>query len=61
MVVIPKSVHRDRIEQNLNIWDFALSDTDMAEIAKLDVGHSEIVSHSDPNFVKMLHGLKLHE
>lgn len=61
VVVIPKSVHRDRIEQNLNIWDFALSDTDMAEIAKLDVGHSEIVSHSDPNFVKMLHGLKLHE
>ena len=61
VVVIPKSVHRDRIEQNLNIWDFALSDADMAEIAKLDVGHSEIVSHSDPNFVKMLHGLKLHE
>lgn len=61
VVVIPKSVHRDRIEQNLNIWDFALSDTDMAEIAKLDVGHSEIVSHSDPNFVKRLHELKLHE
>ncbi len=61
VVVIPKSVHRDRIEQNLNIWDFALSDADMAEIAKLDVGHSEIVSHSDPNFVKRLHELKLHE
>lgn len=61
VVVIPKSVHRDRMEQNLSIWDFALSDADMAEIAKLDVGHSEIVSHSDPNFVKMLHGLKLHE
>lgn len=61
VVVIPKSVHRDRMEQNLSIRDFALSDADMAEIAKLDVGHSEIVSHSDPNFVKMLHGLKLHE
>ncbi len=61
VVVIPKSVHRDRMEQNLSIWDFALSDADMAEIAKLDVGHSEIVSHSDPNFVKMLHELKLHE
>lgn len=61
VVVIPKSVHRDRMEQNLSIWDFALSDADMTEIAKLDVGHSEIVSHSDPNFVKMLHGLKLHE
>lgn len=61
VVVIPKSVHRDRIEQNLGIWDFALSTEDMAEIAKLDIGHSEIVSHNDPGFVKMLHGLKLHE
>lgn len=61
VVVIPKSIHKDRMEQNLGIWDFALSTEDMAEIAKLDVGHSEIVSHSDPNFVKMLHGLKLHE
>lgn len=61
VVVIPKSVHKDRIEQNMDIWDFALSDSDMAEIAKLDIGHSEIVDHSDPNFVKMLHGLKVHE
>ena len=31
----------------MNIWDFQLSDEDMAEIAKLDIGHSEIVDHSD--------------
>lgn len=61
VVVIPKSVHRDRMEQNLDIWDFALSDADMSEIAKLDIGHSEIVSHSDPGFVKMLHGWKIHD
>lgn len=60
VVVIPKSVHKDRMEQNMGIWDFALTDEDMAEIAKLDVGHSEIVDHSSPAFVKMLHGLKLH-
>lgn len=60
VVVIPKSVHKDRMEQNMDIWDFALTDEDMAEIAKLDVGHSEIVDHSSPAFVKMLHGLKLH-
>lgn len=60
VVVIPKSVHRDRMEQNINIWDFTLSDGDMAEIAKLDIGHSEIVDHSSPAFVKMLHGMKLH-
>lgn len=61
VVVIPKSVHKDRIEQNMNIWDFELSEEDMNEIAKLDIGHSEIVNHDDPNFVKMLHGLKVHE
>ena len=60
VVVIPKSVHKDRMEQNMGIWDFALTDEDMAEIAKLDIGHSEIVDHSSPAFVKMLHGLKLH-
>ena len=60
VVVIPKSVHKDRMEQNMNIWDFELSEEDMNEIAKLDIGHSEIVNHDDPNFVKMLHGLKVH-
>ena len=60
VTVIPKSVHKERMEQNLDIWDFTLSDEDMAEIAKLDLGHSEIVNHSDPAFVKMLHGAKIH-
>ena len=61
VVVIPKSVHRDRMEQNMDIWDFKLSDEDMAEIAKLDLGHSEIVNHDDPGFVKMLHSMKVHD
>ena len=61
VTVIPKSVHKERMEQNLDIWDFTLSDEDMAEIAKLDLGHSEIVNHDDPAFVKMLHSRKLHE
>ena len=61
VVVIPKSVHKDRMEQNMNIWDFNLSDEDMAEIAKLDLGHSEIVNHADPGFIKMLHTMKIHD
>ena len=61
VVVIPKSVHKDRMEQNMNIWDFQLSEEDMAEIAKLDLGHSEIVNHDDPGFAKMLHGMKIHD
>ena len=61
VTVIPKSVHKERMEQNMDIWDFQLSDGDMAEIARLDIGHSEIVDHSDPKFVQMLHRMKIHE
>ncbi len=61
VTVIPKSVHKERMEQNIGIWDFQLSDEDMAEISKLDIGHSEIVDHSDPKFVQMLHQMKIHD
>lgn len=61
VVVIPKSIHKNRMEQNIDIWDFRLSEEDMAQIAKLDLGHSEIVDHSAPGFVKMLHSMKVHD
>ena len=61
VVVIPKSVKAERMAQNFDIWNFTLSAKDMAEIAKLDIGHSEIVDHNNPNFVKMLHQLKVHD
>lgn len=61
VTVIPKSVHSERMKQNLDIWDFQLSGEDMAEIARLDIGHSEIVDHSDPKFVQMLHQMKIHQ
>ena len=57
VTVISKSVHKERMEQNLAIWDFQLTDEDMQEIAKLDIGHSEIVDHIDPGFVKMMHSM----
>lgn len=60
VAVIPKSVHKERMEQNMDIWDFKLSEEDKREIAALDIGHSEIVDHYDPAFVKMLHGMKIH-
>ena len=61
VVVIPKSVHKERMEQNIDIWDFMLSKEDMKRIAKLDLGHSEIVDHSDPQFVRMLHKMNIHD
>lgn len=60
VVVIPKSIHRKRMEQNLNIWDFTLTGDEMARIGALDMGHSKIVDHNDPRFIKMLHDLKVH-
>lgn len=60
VAVIPKSTHKERMEQNIDIWDFSLSNEDMESIKKLDLGHSEIVNHYDPAFVKMLHNMKIH-
>lgn len=58
--IIPKSVHVERMEQNIDIWDFTLTDDEMARIATKDLGHSEIVNHDDPAFVKMLCGMSIH-
>lgn len=59
--IIPKSVHVGRMEQNIDIWDFQLTDEEMEKIAAKDLGHSEIVNHDDPGFVKALCGMKVHE
>ncbi|MGN1023915.1 MAG: aldo/keto reductase [Lachnospiraceae bacterium] len=59
--VIPKSVHKERMAQNLDIWDFQLDEEDMKEIASMDIGHSEIVNHYDPAFVQLLHQIKVHD
>lgn len=61
VVIIPKSTHIERMEQNMDIWDFEFSADEMAKITALDLGKSEIVDHSDPAFIKMIHSLKVHE
>lgn len=59
--IIPKSVKIERMEQNIDIWDFELTDDEMAAVAAKDLGHSEIVNHDDPQFVKALNSMKIHE
>lgn len=57
VVVIPKSTHKERMEQNFDVFDFALSTEDMAAIQKLDEGESLFFSHYDPATVEMITGL----
>lgn len=56
VIIIPKSVHVERMKQNLDIFDFSLSDEDMKEIAGLDTGKSLFFDHHDPEVVKMFMG-----
>jgi 2,5-diketo-D-gluconate reductase A len=54
VVVIPKSMHKERMAENLNIFDFKLSDEDMTRIEALDTGKSLFYSHYDPETVERL-------
>lgn len=61
VVIIPKSTHKERMGENFNIWDFTLSDEDMAAISKLDLGHSEIIDHFTADTAKFLNSWKIHD
>lgn len=52
VVVLPKSTHIERMEQNFNVFDFTLTEEDMAAIAALDTQTSSFFSHYDPNMVE---------
>ena len=52
VVVIPKSTPKTRMEENLNVFDFVLEQTDLNRISKLDKKQSSFFSHSDPSMVE---------
>ena len=52
VVIIPKSTHKERMQENLDIFDFTLSDDEMQQIAALDLRHSLFFSHYDPKMVE---------
>jgi 2,5-diketo-D-gluconate reductase A len=54
VVVIPKSVHRERMEQNFNVFDFELSAEEMERIAALDKGVTQFFDHRDAEMVNWL-------
>ena len=62
IVVIPKSVHKERMKENFNVFDFTLSNEDMQAIKSLDTATSSFFSHQDPAmvewFVKMVNERK---
>lgn len=59
--ILPKSTHVERMEQNMDIWDFELTEDEMKQIGEKDLGHSEIINHFDPGLVRALNGMKIHE
>jgi diketogulonate reductase-like aldo/keto reductase len=61
-VVIPKSTHLERIQENFEIWDFTLSEAEMKQLSALDMGYSGTrAKHFDPEFVRGCLAQKIHD
>ncbi|TPR17664.1 aldo/keto reductase [Apilactobacillus timberlakei] len=59
VVIIPKSTHIERMKENIDIWDFELTDDEMNKISDLDLDKSLFLDHSNPETIKWLNQLKL--
>lgn len=61
ITVIPKSVHQQRMAENIDVFDFSLSDEDMQDIAKLDRHESQFFDHRDPVTIEQIFGSSLRQ
>jgi len=59
IVALAKSVHKERMKENINVLDFELSDSDMIKITALDTATSAFFSHRDPAIVEWLTSRKM--
>ena len=57
---IPKTVHRERMAENLDVFDFELTAKEMESIAGMDIGHSEIIDHHCFCTARQLNSVKIH-
>ncbi len=53
VVVIPKSIHKERMEENFNLFDFSLTEGEMHRLETLDLGHSQFIDHYAPEVAQM--------
>ena len=61
ILTIPKTIHKDRMIENMNIWDFQLDSEDFKKIDQLNLGYSEIIDHQCYATAKNLNKYKIHE
>lgn len=61
IVVIPKSVHRNRMEENFDVFDFELTDDEMETMNSLDRHESQFFSHEDPEAIRNIFGSSLRQ
>ena len=60
IITIPKTIHKDRMIENMDIWNFVLEDNDIEKISKLNIGHSEIIDYQCCATIK-LNKYKIHD
>lgn len=59
IITIPKSVHRERMEQNIDIFDFELSGEDMEALKRFDKGHTLFGRNEDPDYARRINRIKI--